>query len=538
MSTSDIGDIKKQPELTQNLEISSSYDNMFSSNALLTDDQSQKEKLFNSKNSIKEINDEQNGNELLNFKNMKEEINKTIITQNFFDEKYLPMLNSIRQNQKEKILTKFYEVPFFTKFDLTFLFRGNLSKEDWLSKTEKIRNYPQHLKNTLFYQYKNEQIKKIHNLDFSTIILICDKINQKGAEYFLKNEFSDALESFNHSYCLLKWIEFKEIVNENGIYKRPSPIPILDQNITERKISLAINDEEKYKACLIYILEMMAICYIELRHFSYAVQCFDECINIEKNNISDIYFGRAVARLKNRKISKKEVMLAKKDINKAIELIEKNNVKNPYYYLVKEELNKINENKLVQNTKYVKEIISEVYLSKHEETCSDYFNLNQKYQILKEIKNKYNLAVKYFYETKNKEQIKLTYEEFESFHEHFEKFKFFYKFEVDFVKSNNIKLSQKEISILFDPKNKEAIKNVKEKICDYIFSHSNYNTGLYQYAINKICNAKNQNKILKIFKWFDIFQFIINMIQGKYFVIYIFFIFVLLCLISILLSLF
>ena len=99
-------------------------------------------------------------------------------------------------------------------------------------------------------------------------------------------------------------------------------------------------------------------------------------------------------------------------------------------------------------------------------------------------------------------------------------------------------MSQKEISILFDPKNKEAIKNVKEKICDYIFSHSNYNTGLYQYAINKICNAKNQNKILKIFKWFDIFQFIINMIQGKYFVIYIFFIFVLLCLISILLSLF
>ena len=522
MSNSDIGDNKQKSNVVKDIKISCPYENNISSEILFKG--AQKANFLNLNNSIKKYNDK------------TERTNTTI--QYIFNQKYLPILSNVIKFKSVNILKKFYEVPFFTQFDLVFLLRGNLNKDEWMNKTQKIRNYPQHLKNTLFYQYKNRLIKNIHEQKFSIVFLYCEKLNRKGIEHFLKNELLEALESFNHSYCLLKWIEFKEVINDNGTYKRPPPTPILDENIIEQKIFFSARDEEGYKSCLIFILEMMAYCYIELRHFSNAIQCFDECIDIDKTNISGIYFGRALARLKNKKITDKEIILANEDINKAINLIEINNITDSdysYYYLVKEEINKINDNKSDINTKYVKKIISEIISlnNNNEDDFNNRFNSGQKYKILKEIKNKYKFAVKYFSETKNKAQMELTYKEFENFYENYEKFKFFYKFNLDFIKISDIKLTQTEISIICDPKNKEKVKNAKNKICEYIFAHSNYNSGLYQYAVNKICNVENKNKNSKIFGQFEIFKFNIDIVKGKYFVFYLFIFFSLLCLLPI-----
>lgn len=52
------------------------------------------------------------------------------------------------------------------------------------------------------------------------------------------------------------------------------------------------------------------------------------------------------------------------------------------------------------------------------------------------MKNKYVLAVKFFTECKNDEQLSLTYKEIESFLDNFTTFKFFYKFNTSELKMN------------------------------------------------------------------------------------------------------
>lgn len=45
------------------------------------------------------------------------------------------------------------------------------------------------------------------------------------------------------------------------------------------------------------------------------------------------------------------------------------------------------------------------------------------------MKKKYAMAIKFFTETKNEEQLEISYKEIESFMSNFSSFKFFYKFQ-------------------------------------------------------------------------------------------------------------
>ena len=103
------------------------------------------------------------------------------------------------------------------------------------------------------------------------------------------------------------------------------------------------------------------------------------------------------------------------------------------------------------------------------------------------MKSKYNLAVKFFTETKNQEQLDLTYKEFEGFHEIFEQFKFFYKFKIESIDPKAInQLNEEEKKMLQDPNTSKIIERQRANICEYIFSHGNYNLELYKYALDKI----------------------------------------------------
>ena len=62
---------------------------------------------------------------------------------------------------KIKEFNFYYEIPLIGKYDFIFLLRSGLSKNDWLENTKKVRNYPRHLKNTLFFQ-SQIKLKKIH----------------------------------------------------------------------------------------------------------------------------------------------------------------------------------------------------------------------------------------------------------------------------------------------------------------------------------------------------------------------------------------
>ena len=62
------------------------------------------------------------------------------------------------------------------------------------------------------------------------------------------------------------------------------------------------------------------------------------------------------------------------------------------------------------------------------------------------MKNKYTLAIKFFTESKNEQQLELSYKEIEAFEENYENFKFHFKFSVDTIPQKILdSLSEEEL---------------------------------------------------------------------------------------------
>ena len=384
----------------------------------------------------------------------------------------------------------YYEIPFHGKYDFVFFLRGNM--------------------------------QQIHKQNFQKIYKIYSKIKKFGLNLYNNKKFRECLEQFNYVYGLFRWIEFKDNnIKINEIINKEN-FTILDSDIEEKKIILNTSDdnnnnkiEEINKLCLIYILEIMAYCNIELRLFSNAIECLEECVILAENNLPDVYLRYSQARIYNKKSTDKELLLAEKDINKAIHLAlihnkdEKNKIDIKIYYKTKDKLNKIMKKRLEIKIKYIKALLNKNLNLKNKNknkkvnnnTNDDVLYIKsdddnkRQYKILKEIKKKYVLAFKFFTETKNYPQLDLTYKEYESFYDIYTKFKFFYKFNAGSIDNTILQyLNEKEKNVLFDSNNNKLIEKNKINICEYIFMNSNYNKELYKYAVDKIFKQeKNQN---------------------------------------------
>ena len=458
---------------------------------------------------------------------------------------------------KIKEFNFYYEIPLIGKYDFIFLLRGGLSKNDWLENTKKVRNYPRHLKNTLFFQ-SQIKLKKIHEESFSKIYEIYITIKKNGINLYINKKYKECLDHFNYAYGLFKWIEFKDSnIKLNSVNNES--FSILDNDIEEKQVLTDYNnkEEELYKACLIYILEIMAYCNMELRLYSSAIECLDECVSIAGNYLPDIYLRRAQARIYNKKISDEELKKAEKDINKAINLVllhnsiiqEQNyNNNNSYlintdiYYKTKNKYNQIIQKRLETNVNIVKRLLGKNTSYKNELLFDNNDNIlylnsqdnERQYRILKEIKKKYNLAFKFFNETKNQDQLDLTYKEYESFYEVFNKFKYYYKFSINSINKKVIEqLNDNEKKKLFDIKNQKIIEKNKICICEYIFIHGNYNVELYKYVVDKIFEEEKAKKAKEYKSKFNIFQYILNLSKGKYFIFKISLCFIILSLVTV-----
>ena len=438
-----------------------------------------------------------------------------------------PVMGKGRKDPENKDFEQFYEVPCFGNYDFMFFLRGSLTQEEWIEKTKKMRKYPRHLKYTLFYQ-NQEKLKEVHKAEFPRVFFIYDDIKQKGIRLYNRKKYREALEHLTYAYGLLRWIEFKDKKRQADFVIKPSLEGILDDEIEEKKCYLDAPDveEESYKACVVYILEIMAYCHIELRQYSYAIECLDECEETCGNLVPDVFFRRAQARMLNKFSTEEDLAKANEDIEKAIKFGEHYNaeIKKKYgeginyykrpleleiYYQTKKKLEKIIEEKLDSKIYNLKRLLGKVHGSKNKkqdemtedeaiffESCflnSDNEDLKRKYKVLKEMKSKYNLAVKFFTETKNQEQLDLTYKEYEAFHETFEQFKFFYKFKIESIdpKAYN-QLTEEEKKMLSDPNNAKFIERQKANICDYIFSNGKFNLELYKYALDKVFEEYRQ----------------------------------------------
>ena len=187
-----------------------------------------------------------------------------------------------------------YEIPLYGPYDFLFSLRGNLDEEEWNEKTKTIRNLQRHLKYTLFYQNQKE-LENIHKLHFPKVFFMFDELKQKGLRYYYRRKFREALEYFNYSYGLLKWIEFKDKERQKNFIIKPSMNAILDDDIEIKKCYMddPKAEEESYKSCVVYMLLLMAYCFIELRHYSSAINCLNECEEEAGDLVPDVFFKKS-----------------------------------------------------------------------------------------------------------------------------------------------------------------------------------------------------------------------------------------------------
>ena len=437
-----------------------------------------------------------------------------------------PVMGKNRSEPVNKDFKRHYEIPLYGPFDFLFYLKGDLEENDWKEKTEKIRNLPRHLKYTLFYQDQPE-LENIHKLEFPKVFFMFDELKQKGIRYYNRRKFREALEYFNYAYGLMKWVEFKDKERQKNFIKKPSMNAILDDDIEIKSCYMdePKAEEESYKSCVVYILLVMAYCFIELRHYSSAINCLNECEKEAGNLVPDVFLRRAQALICKKNISKIELENAEKDLEKSIQLAEKFNIelKKEYdemhpvyraryinldiYYLMKKKLEKIKEERINEEIFRIRRIIGKICDEEHKDmkleeallieglVLSKKEDIYRYYKVFKEMKKQYKQIIKFFSETKNQELLDLTYDEYEKFMDSYDKFKFYYNFELDNIDPKAInRLNEEEKKMINDETKYDFYLKRIMHICENIYSHGYYNLDVFRFSLETVLEQEMKEK--------------------------------------------
>lgn len=437
-----------------------------------------------------------------------------------------PVMGKNRSEPVNKDFKRHYEIPLYGPFDFLFYLKGDLEENDWKEKTEKIRNLPRHLKYTLFYQDQPE-LENIHKLEFPKVFFMFDELKQKGIRYYNRRKFREALEYFNYAYGLMKWVEFKDKERQKNFIKKPSMNAILDDDIEIKSCYMdePKAEEESYKSCVVYILLVMAYCFIELRHYSSAINCLNECEKEAGDLVPDVFLRRAQALICKKNISKIELEKAEKDLEKSIQLAEKFNIelKKEYdemhpvyraryinldiYYLMKKKLEKIKEERINEEIFRIRRIIGKICDEEHKNmkleeallieglVLSRKEDIYRYYKVFKEMKKQYKQIIKFFSETKNQELLDLTYDEYEKFMDSYDKFKFYYNFELDNIDPKAInRLNEEEKKMINDETKYDFYLKRIMHICENIYSHGYYNLDVFRFSLETVLEQEMKEK--------------------------------------------
>ncbi len=120
------------------------------------------------------------------------------------------------------------------------------------------------------------------------------------------------------------------------------------------------------------------------------------------------------------------------------------------------------------------------------------------------MKLKYKVAMKFYTETRNEQQLDFAYKELDSFYDSYNNFKWYYKFNLDKIKSDyfnfftfsDLDLKPEVEKLLTFTGNKEFVFFVdrfKYKMADAVFQKSNYNYDLVKYAIDKVIKKQHED---------------------------------------------
>ena len=464
-----------------------------------------------------------------------------------------PVMGKYRGDPLNKHFDPHYEIPLYGPYDFLFFLRGGLTDEQWIEKTKKIRSLPRHLKYTLFYQHQ-EELQGVHKFEFPKVFFIYDEIRQKGIRYYNRKKYRETLEYLNYAYGLMKWIEFKDRKRQENFLKKPSLEGILDEDINIKSCYMDAPEgqEESFKSCVVYTLEIMAYCFIELRHYTSAIACLDECESIAGDLVPDVFLRRAQARMYNKNSNESEIAKAQADLEKAIKLAEQYNIdiKKEYdetspiyrriidleiYYNTQKKLDKIIDDRIEKKVFGIRRIIGKICDKDHEKmnheeamlieslVLSRKEDIGRYYRVLKEIKKQYKQIIQFFSETNNQDQLDLTYYEYEKFMESYEQFKFYYKFQIDSIDPKVInRLKEDEKKMLMDETKFDFYLKRIMHLCEDTYSHGNYNVEVFQFAFDTVMEEerkqieeeeKRQEALKPKVSWSD---YLVNISKGKF----------------------
>ncbi len=126
------------------------------------------------------------------------------------------------------------------------------------------------------------------------------------------------------------------------------PCPIIDDDIIIKEFTFDVNssEEDKFRKNISSLLLSISYTLIELRHFSTAIECLNECITLNDDNICDCYFRRSQCRVYNKNSREEDFTQALYDIRKALKINPQNILYIQHLDILMKTIKKREENEL------------------------------------------------------------------------------------------------------------------------------------------------------------------------------------------------
>jgi len=456
-----------------------------------------------------------------------------------------------------------FEIPYISPMRHLFNFRGILSKNKASpEEKEKFEAYPIYLKHTLFHN--EEKFEKIRKLEVAHRFFVYDKFREQGNKKYNRNNPTEALSLYEHALSCFKWLEIKKTEKkkkegeegEEGAEEGEHEM-MMEEETKEEEIdpetkepmkplnkaftsilnddTVELHDGEELTesneidmrtSMLVNIYLALACAYLKLNHYSMAITALDEGIKLN-GMTSQLFFRRSQARAYNKSATLEDLLKAKEDIEKAIEMkhyeklfqqepgiLKILNVHNAgeiyveHAHLV-EKFIKEKKDDIKTNVRFfftrIKEIetIEESMLKDgripYEEDNEDGVDINEdsnmeEVDIIREMATKYFKIIEFYLETQKKDQVKIARKEVQVVLEAYNKMKLYMN--LDFKNYQNDKLLM-EVLKDFDidmekPKIQRRLEKLRIAKIKEIFEKGQFNWEVFQYAVKDYYKRKEE----------------------------------------------
>ena len=154
------------------------------------------------------------------------------------------------------------------------------------SRRQKFEAQPQFVKAGLYYLNKFESVRA---QGFHQRFVVAEFLKQNGNNHFKANELDKAAHEYEQSLSLFRYIK-----NSNKNWKNEGILDDELEYIEETGVSLI--ESQKIQALKVAIYINLALTYLKLKKFNFAIKASDEALRLDPTNTKAL-FRRAKAKI-------------------------------------------------------------------------------------------------------------------------------------------------------------------------------------------------------------------------------------------------